>query len=105
MFWLGLILALVIVGALAAILFSDLFKGLRTQIAAWLVGILGGVLPLLGDWWTTIMPYSLDIVTYLKDLDWRTYISANKAPYIMVGMGILFYILRRMTTTPAGLQK
>lgn len=84
------------------VLFSPWLKGFRTQIAAALTAIIGGVFPLLGDVWAAILPYSYDVVGYLKDLDWRQYLSAQMAPWVMIGVGVVFYILRRMTTGPAG---
>lgn len=88
--------------ALAVILFSPWLKGFRTQIAAALTAVIGGVLPLLGDAWRAILPYSYDVVGYLKDLDWRQYLTAQMVPYVMIGIGVIFYILRRMTTGPVG---
>ena len=88
--------------ALAFILFSPGLKGFRTQIAAALTAGIGGLLPVIHDFAATVMPYASDVVTYLKDLDWRQYVSPQSAPYIMIGLGVVFYILRRMTSTAIG---
>ena len=92
----GIILLAVFVAGVAYVLFSDRFAGFRTKTAAWLTAILGGALPLAGDASQTFLPYAYDVSAYLKDLDWRQYLDASRAPYIMIGLGVLFYILRRM---------
>lgn len=84
------------------VLFSPWLKGFRTQTAAGLTAAIGGVFPLLADAWVAVLPYSYDVVSYLKDLDWREYMDADKAPYIMIGLGVAFYILRRITDTRIG---
>jgi hypothetical protein len=96
-----IILGLLAVG-LGVLVFSPWLKGFRTQIAAALTAFIGGVLPLIGDAWRAILPYSYDVVGYLKDLDWRQYLTAQMVPYVMIGIGVIFYILRRMTTGPVG---
>lgn len=101
---LGYIILAIIVAGIVLVLFSPWFKGRRTQIAASLTAMLGGVLPMLHDFLAPILPYANDVVTYLKDLDWRQYVSAEKAPWIILGTGVVFYILRRMTTGPVGVK-
>src|SRR5687767_11405988 len=101
---LGYIILGLIAVAVGVVLFSPWLKGRRTQIAASLTAMLGGVLPMMHEFLAPILPYASDVVTYLKDLDWRQYVSADKAPWIMLGMGVVFYILRRMTTTPPGVK-
>ena len=88
--------------AVGVVLFSPWLKGFRTQIAAALTAFIGGALPLIGDAWRAVLPYSYDVAGYLKDLDWRQYLTPQMAPWIMIGLGVIFYILRRMTTTPIG---
>lgn len=99
---LGYIIFGIILVGIAFVVFSPWLKGRRTQIAASITAAVGGVLPLLNDLLAPALPYASDIATYLKDLDWRQYASAEKAPWIILGTGIVFYILRRMTTTPVG---
>ena len=94
----------IVLAVLGYVVFSDRFKGYRTQIAASLTAGIGGVLPMLHDVMGTLLPYASDVVTYLRDLDWRQYVSAEKAPWVILGMGIVFYILRRMTTGPVGVK-
>lgn len=93
----GLVLFLIAVAVVAYVLFSNRFAGYRTKTAAWLTGIIGGVIPLAGDLGHQVLPYAFDISTYLKDLDWRQYLSESQVPFVMIGLGILFYVLRRMT--------
>lgn len=99
---LGYILFAIILIAIGLVVLSPMFKGYRTQIAASLTAMIGGLLPMLHDFLAPILPYASDVVTYLKDLDWREYVSAEKAPWIILGTGVVFYILRRMTTGPVG---
>ena len=100
----GYIIFCILLAAAAYAVFSSRFTGYRTQIAASITAGVGGVLPLLNDLLAPALPYASDIATYLKDLDWRQYASAEKAPWIILGTGILFYILRRMTTGPGGVK-
>jgi hypothetical protein len=102
--YLGLFLAVALIAAIGFILFSPMFKRFRTQIAAALTAGIGGLLPALHDWAATALPYANDVVVYLKDLDWRQYLSPQFAPYAMIGLGVLFYILRRMTNTAPGVK-
>ena len=99
---LGYIIFGLILVAIGFVIFSPWLQGRRTQIAASLTAMLGGILPMLHDFLVPILPYASDVVTYLKDLDWRQYVSADKAPWIILGTGVVFYILRRMTTGPVG---
>lgn len=99
---LGFIILGLIAVVVGFVLFSPWLKGFRTQIAAALTATVGGVLPLIGDAWRSMLPYSYDVAGYLKDLDWRQYLTAQMAPWVMIGIGVIFYILRRMTTTPVG---
>ena len=99
---LGFIIFAIILAAIGYAVFSPRFTGRRTQIAASITAVFGGILPLLNDLLAPALPYASDIATYLKDLDWRQYASAEKAPWIILGTGIVFYILRRMTTGPVG---
>ena len=94
----------IVLAVLAYVVFSDRFKGYRTQIAASLTAGIGGALPLVHDFMGTLLPYASDVVTYLRDLDWRQYASAETVPYIMLGLGVGFYVLRRMTTGPVGVK-
>ena len=77
--------------AVGVVLFSPWLKGFRTQIFGALTVIWGAAVPLLTQ-----------ITDYLQTLDWRQYLTPQMAPWIMIGLGVIFYILRRMTTTPIG---
>ena len=99
---LGFIVFIILLAVIGYVVFSPRFTGYRTQIAAYITATIGGVLPMLHDFLAPALPYASDILAYLKDLDWRTYLSPDKAPYIIIGTTILFFILRRMTTTPVG---
>ena len=94
----------ILLAVVAYAVFSSRFTGWRTKIAATFTAVVGGLLPLLGDLLAPALPYASDIATYLKDLDWREYVGADNAPWIVLGTGILFFILRRMTTGPVGVR-
>ena len=85
-----LLIALLI--AVLAVMFLPAFRGFRTQIVAWAgtIGI-GGVLPYLSE-----------AFGYLNGLDWRQYITPEYAPALMIGVGLIFVVLRKMTTGPMG---
>ena len=100
----GYIIFVILLAVVAYAVFSKRFTGYRTQIAASITAAAGGGLPLLGDLIAPALPYASDIATYLKDLDWRQYVGVEKAPWIILGTGIVFYILRRMTTGPVGVR-
>ena len=88
MFWLILIIVL---AAFGFFLFSPMLKGWRTQIAATTVTVGGGV-----------VPYAADAFGYLNAFDWRSYLDMRYVPAVMIGVGVTFAILRKMTTTAVG---
>lgn len=79
------------------LLFHPRLKGVRTLIAGWLTVIGAGVVPLLTQ-----------ITDYLKGLDWRQYVLSwsDKQNLLVLaiptGLGILFIVLRYLTTGPVG---
>lgn len=83
---------LIFTALVLAFMFMPVFKGFRTQIVAW-VGTIG-----IGG----ILPYLADTFSYLNGLDWRQYITPEYAPVLMIGIGVVFVILRKMTTGPVG---
>jgi hypothetical protein len=83
---------IILTAAVLAVMFTPACKGFRTQIIAW-AGTIG-----LGG----ILPYLAEVFGYLHGLDWRQYITPDYAPALMIAVGVVFVILRRMTTGPAG---
>lgn len=90
------IVALVVIAALAALLFGPWFKGRRTQIWAGFVAVWGGFVPLLTQ-----------IIDSLQGLDWRTYVLAGDSKNltvlaILAVFAVVTAVLRYMTTGPVG---
>ena len=94
--FLGWFLGLAIIAGVGIIIFSPMFKRYRTVIAGWLATIMGAVIPL-----------ATQIIGYLQELDWRTYVLAGDRKNLTVlgiigGLGVVMVILRYMTTGPVG---
>jgi hypothetical protein len=85
------IILLVLIAASLAVAFLPQLKGFRTQAFAVMSAIWTAVLPLLGD-----------IFSYLKDLDWRQYVSPEQAPWLILAVTLVFMGLRYVTTGPVG---
>lgn len=83
------ILIILLVIFTVAVAFVPQLSGLRTKIAARLTIVWGAILPLLSDW-----------LPILKAADWRTMINPQLAPWIILGLALLFEFLRRITTGP-----
>lgn len=79
------ILFLVVV--FAAILITPQLKGWRTQVWASLVA---GI-PILSE-----------VMGYLNAFRWEDYVTKDYLPFIVIGIGVSFAILRKLTTTPVG---
>jgi MFS family permease len=87
----GFILFAILAAAICYLLVSDRFKGRRTELFGYATAAFGGVTPLLGD-----------VFGYLKTLDWQQYVPPQQAPWILLGLGLLVVVFRRITTGPAG---
>lgn len=87
----GWIFAFLLVGGILLFCFLPQLKGWRTQIFASITAVGGGLLPLMGD-----------IFTYLDGLDWRQYLKPEHAPWMILAIGIIVLILRKLTTGPVG---
>jgi hypothetical protein len=97
---LGLLFFAIVAAAIIYVMLSPRMVGFRTKTVAWITGVAGGVIPAISSVAAVVLPYGVDITTYLKDLDWRQYVDPSYAPAIIIGMSVLFYVLRRMTTAP-----
>lgn len=92
----GLILLLIVMGAIAAVFFVPALKGYRTVLLGYITTGLGFVAPLLTE-----------ITGYLQGLDWREYVlSADRKNLIVLaivgGLGVLMIIMRHLTKGPVG---
>lgn len=91
MMW--IVLVILILGVLSFMCLPQ-FKGYRTDLVTFFGTLsIGGVLPYMADWFT-----------YLNGLDWRLYVPQEYAPLVMIGVAIVYWTLRRITTTPPGVK-
>lgn len=85
----GFIILLVIVAAGVALIFCKRLEGWRTRIAALVTAVAGGALPLLSE-----------VFQPLSTFDWMKYTDPKIAPWIMLGVGVVFAMLRYATKGP-----
>ena len=86
---LWILIALTLIAVLIA--FGPWFKSYRTMIFGTLSGLITAGLPLLSE-----------VFAYLKDLDWREYVTAEKAPWVILAITVLFMVLRFRTKGAVG---
>ena len=70
-----------------AILLIPQLKGWRTSIWA---SVVAGV------------PFISEVFSYLNAFRWEEYVDKSYLPFILIGVGVSFAILRKLTTTPIG---
>lgn len=93
----AIFLVLLAVIALGLLLFHPALKGYRTLILGWVTTVGGALLPLASQ-----------ITEYLQTLDWRQYVleGGDKRNLTILaitgGLGVLFIVLRYLTTGPVG---
>jgi hypothetical protein len=87
----ALIFTLLILAGLGYLLLSPRLKGWRTQLFATVLTTVGGLIPLANE-----------VFGYLYVVDWRTYLSKDYLPFVVVGIGTMVAILRYLTSTPVG---
>lgn len=68
-------------------IWADHAKGYRTLIFNWLI-VLGFGLA--------------EVFAYLGTVNWREFVPEVYAPWVVVGIGVINILLRRMTTGPVG---
>ena len=86
-----IVLPLLVVAAIAALLFVPALKGYRTLILGYATTVIGGLIPLASD-----------VFTYLQTVDWTQYVSPKGAAIAALGVGLMIIVLRHMTKGPVG---
>ncbi len=88
MYW---FLMLGVLVAIAAFFLLPQLKGFRTQLFGAAVTLVGGVIPL-----------ATEMLGYLQAQDLAQILPPQYAPLVMLFIGIMVIVLRRVTTGPVG---
>lgn len=92
-------MSFVLIGLIAlsvVLAFGPWFQGYRTYLSGFLTALWSGLLPIAHEY----LPLALDASTYLKGLDWTQYVAKDKAPFIVLGVTLLFMVLKFVSQKP-----